>query len=416
MIVYKILSVFGIALIIFIMWLMSENRKKFPWRIIFIGIALQFLLAFFIFFFPAGYKVFSWLGLQIKSFLEFSRVGAAFLFGNALTEQHSEIFGMQFAIILVSVIVFFSTIVSILYYLGVIQRIIFWIAWLMQKTLGTSGTESLSAAANIFFGQAEAPLIVRHYLDSASRSEINAIMTVGFSTIAGTVMAAYIQMGIDPMLLIAASIISAPGGLILAKIVVPPTGEEISLSEINSKEVFKEKNILLTISNGASDGLKLAFAIIAMLIAFVSLIAMLDAGFALVDGWLENIGIHFFPNSLSELFSYIFQPFAYIVGIPHEEAKIFGSLLGKKIAINEFIAYSDLAVLIKSGELSKRTITLSTLALCGFANFGSVAIQLGAFTQLMPNKKAEVSSLGLKSMVIGAFANLLTAAIVSLII
>jgi CNT family concentrative nucleoside transporter len=289
-------------------------------------------------------------------------------------------------------------------------------AWVLQKTLKTSGVESLSAAANIFLGQTEAPLIIRHYLKTTSRSELYSIMTVGFATIAGGVMAAYIAMGIDATFLVTASIISAPGALTLSKIVIPPPKEIISLSEIKKIEIPESSNVLVAISNGATDGVKLSLNIIGMLIAFISIIAVLDGGMGLLSSWLSDIGISGVPASFRELLGYLFMPFAYIVGIPAAEAQTFGSLLGTKLSVNEFLAYSDLSELIRSGAISERTAIISTFALCGFANFSSIAIQIGGIGSLVPERRNEIAQLGIKAMLIGALANLLTATIASLLI
>ncbi|MCX7880386.1 MAG: NupC/NupG family nucleoside CNT transporter [Ignavibacteria bacterium] len=411
----KILSFFGLLFVFLLVWLISENKRKFPVRVVFWGLILQFGFALLVLYVPFGVESFRWLGDRVAEFLDFSKKGAEFVFGNLGKIEHQNLFGYQFAVIISATIIFFSSVVAVLYRYGIIQRIVYAMAWVMSKTMGTSGVESLSAASNVFLGQTEAPLLVRHYLPNATRSELFSIMCGGFATIAGGVMAAYIQMGISPVILITASLISAPGSLMLSKIVIEPKSSVKSIKEVKHITIPETKNILDAITQGASDGMRLAINVVAMLIAFVSLIALIDAGLNLVHTWLAEVGIYF-PKSLKEIFGYVFLPFAFLVGIPAEEAKIFASLLGTKISINEFIAYANLAEMIKNGALSQRTITLATFALCGFANFGSIAIQIGGIGALVPERRHEVALLGFKAMIVGALANLLTATIAGLIL
>ncbi len=412
----KLLFVVGIIAIFLLVWLFSEDRKNFPFRIVIWGFILQFSFGIFVLKVDWGVKLFAWIGTQVSTFLNYSLKGADFLFGNALSPDKGDIFGFQFAIIVFCTIIFFSSFVSLLYYYGVMQKIVYWLAWIMQKTMRTSGIESLSASANIFLGQTEAPLLVRNYLKYASRSEINSIMVGGFATIAGGVMAAYISIGIKPEYLITASLISAPGGLMLSKILIPPSKETKTLEEIKNLDIPVAKTPLLAFTNGASDGVKLAVNIMAMLVAFIALIAVVDGGLGLLHIGFEKLGYNGFPASLKEILGYLFMPFAYIVGIPANEAQIFGSLLGTKLALNEFIAYIDLGNLIKEGAISERTAILSSFALCGFANFSSIAIQIGGLGALVPEKKEEIASLGFKAMLIGALTNLLTATIAGILL
>lgn len=412
-IITKLLSILGIITIFFILWIISKNKKNFPLRIVIIGLVLQFSIAFIILYIPATYLIFQWISDRVKDFLDFSKKGTEFLFGNIGKSEANNVFGFQFALIISSTIIFFSAFVSILYRYGIIQKIVYSIAWLMQKTLKTSGVESLAVASNIFLGQTEAPLLVRHYLSNVSRSELLTIMTGGFATIAGGVMAAYIQMGISPLFLITASLISAPGSIILSKIVIPPSSDTLTLKEIKNISVPQSGNLLDAISQGAGDGIKLSLNVIAVLIAFISLIALLDSGLGLINESLESIGFDFFPTSLKEVFGFIFQPFAYFVGVPASEAKILGSLIGTKISLNEFLAYADLSQLILEQKISMRTATIATFALCGFANFGSIAVQIGGLGALVPERRADIAQLGFKAMMIGALVNLLTAIIAS---
>lgn len=377
---------------------------------------MQFTIALIILYIPVTYLLFQWFGDRVRDFLDFSKKGSEFLFGNIGKPENNILFGFQFAIIVSSTIIFFSSFVSVLYRYGIIQKIVYGIAWLMQKTMKTSGVESLAVASNIFLGQTEAPLLVRHYLKNVSTSELFTIMTGGFATIAGGVMAAYIQMGISPVFLISASLISAPGSIILSKILIPPTSDFLSLKEIKNISIPQSSNLLDAITQGAGDGMKLSLNIIAVLIAFISLIALLDSGLNITSQWLAGIGFNYFPNSIKEIFGFIFQPFAYFVGVPASEAKILGSLIGTKISLNEFLAYADLSQLILENKISERTASIATFALCGFANFGSIAVQIGGLGALVPEKRAEIARLGFKAMFVGALVNLLTAIVASFFI
>lgn len=416
MLLQKILSFFGIFVLMALLWLISENRKKFPFRIVIWGLILQFSLGFFILNVEWGVHLFEWLGQQISLFLNYSMKGAAFLFGSISDSSKQEIFGFQFAIIVTSTIVFFSAFVSVLYHYGVMQRIVYGMAWIMQKTMKTTGVESLSAASNVFLGQTEAPLMVRYYLADTSRSEMHTIMVGGFATIAGGVMAAYIQMGIPADYLITASLISVPGGLMLSKIVVPPTSQGKSLKELQEIKTPKAGNVLVALTDGAGDGLKLALNIMAMLIAFVSIIALADQLFVFLHQIFANIGWDGFPSSMKAFLGIIFSPFAFLVGVPFNEVQAFGSLLGTKVSLNEFIAFADLGEMIKNGTISDRTARLAAFAVCGFANFSSIAIQIGGLGALVPSKKSEIAQLGFKAMFVGAIVNILTATIASILL
>ena len=258
----KVFSLFGIIIIILLVWLLSSDKKNFPFRIVIWGLIIQFTIGYLVLKFPIGVAFFSWLSEFVANFLNYSLRSAEFLFGNFAKREFQTTFGFQFAIIVACTVIFFSAFVSILYHYGIMQRIVYSMAWLMNKTMGTSGVESLSASANIFLGQTEAPLLIRHYLSTASLSELNSIMTCGFATIAGGVMAAYISMGIEAKYLITASIISAPGGLILSKILIPPSGNSKSLNEIKNFEIPKQNNVLSAVSQGATDGLFLSLNIL----------------------------------------------------------------------------------------------------------------------------------------------------------
>ncbi|EPS51937.1 NupC family nucleoside transporter [Clostridium botulinum CFSAN002367] len=320
-------------------------------------------------------------------------------------------FGYIFAFQVLPTIIFFSSLMAVLYYLGVMQFLIRHIANFMAKTLGTSGAESLSAAANIFVGQTEAPLIVKPYIEKMTRSELHSVMVGGMATVAGSVMAGYIGMGISSAHLLSASIMSAPAAFVAAKIIVPETEEPITKGNVNCEVEKLDKNVIDAAARGASEGLQMALNVGAMLIAFVAIIAMLNAG-------LEGIGHLVGINGLNfeNVLGYICAPFAYIMGIPSQDMLTAGSLIGQKTVINEFVAYSNLSTFIKQGTLNPRTVTILTYALCGFANFSSIAVQLGGIGELAPKRRSEIAQLGIKALIGGTVASFLTACIAGILI
>lgn len=407
----RLMSAVGIIAFIFCAWLLSSQRRQFPLRIVVWGLALQLLLAVFALNIPIGITILDAISQGFTTFLGYSRAGSQFLFGNIVKPEYLNTFGFQVALTIVPTIIFFSAFISLLYHLGIMQRIVYAMAWCMSKTMGTSGPESLSAAANIFIGQTEAPIIIREYLSHSTMSELQAIMAGGFATIASSVMGAYISFGIPAKFLLVASILAAPGSLYLSKIVLPPQGDELTFRQLSPRTQRTSANVLEATTNGARDGLMLSLNVVAMLLAFVSLVAVCDAAFGYVHSYVA-----WFPSSLKELLGYIFHPFAYLVGIDGSEAHIFASLFGAKISLNEFIAYADLSSLMKAGAVSERTIAISTFALCGFANISSIAIQIGGIGALAPDRRSDLARLGWKAMAVGALTNLLGAAIAGLLL
>ncbi len=413
MILEKAIGILGIMLILFLCWLLSENKKAFPWRMVIIGLSLQVVIAIFIMKVPFGISLMSTIGNGISGFLALASNGAQMLFGNIANPTYAKTFGFQFAFSVLPVIIFFSSVMSMLYHLGIMQYIVRGMSWFMSRTLKTTGIESLSASANIFLGQTEAPLLIRPYLASASRSELNTIMVGGFITIAGGVMAGYIQMGVSAASLLTASLMSAPAGLMLSKIVIPSSISEKESSE-TAPVLPESSTIVEAAANGAMDGLKLAAGIAAMLIAFVAIIAGINAGMLNIHHALSQYSI-WFPHDLKELFGVIFTPIGYMIGVPIQDIDKFGALFGTKISLNEFLAYADLSEYIKQGNLMPKTVTMATFALCGFANFSSIAIQIGGIGALIPERKKDIAALGLKAMITGALGNLLTATLAGLL-
>lgn len=403
----RFIGILGVIVILGIAYLFSENKKKINWRLVATGLGLQIIFALIILKVPFGRKVFEAASGFITRILDFTAEGTTFLFGN-LTDQAT--FGSIFALNVLPTIIFFSALMGILYYLGIMQAIVKFIAKGICKLLGTSGAETLSAVGNIFLGQTEAPLLVRPYISSMTKSEMTAIMVGGMATVAGGVMAGYVAMGINAGHLLAASIMAAPAGLVLAKMLVPET-EEPETKDITNIEVEKTaSNVVEAAANSASDGLMLALNVAAMLLAFVALIALFNYLIGLVGGLFG------FPElSLNWILGKLFSPLAFVMGVPTGDLSAAGSLLGQKVMINEFVAYSDLSALSASGVLQEKTILIMTYALCGFANISSVAIQIGGIGAMAPNKKGTIAKLGFKALLGGALATCLTATIAGIL-
>lgn len=408
----RVISFFAIPILIALCWLtLSTDRKNFPWRTVFWGVGLQLLFAVLVLWVPAGQASFKWLGDVITKVLNYSYDGAAFLFGNIVKEEYRDTFGFQFAFVVLPTIIYVGALMSVAYYLGIMQKIVRWMALVMAKTMKTSGAESVAAAANIFVGQTEAPLVVRPYMSSLTNSELFAVMVPGFASIAGGVLAGYILMGIPAQHLLAASVMSAPAALMFAKICIPERGVPLTAGKVSEPEMAESSNVIDAAATGARDGLMLAANVGAMLVAFIALIALVNAGLGWADGGLESIGFSWFPSSLRDIFSVIFAPVGFIIGIPWAECKHFGYLLGTEISVNEFVAYIEMGKMIEAGQLSERTITISSYALCGFTNFSSIAIQIGGIAALVPERRHELAKLGLRAMFAGKFSLLTAAAI-----
>jgi CNT family concentrative nucleoside transporter len=413
----RVISFFGVPVLIGIAWLVfSTDRKHFPWRVVLWGVGLQLSFALLILWTPWGRAVFEWLGELVTLFLGFTKAGSEFLFGNLVKTEYQNTFGSQFAFVILPTIIFVGSAMSIAYHLGIMQRLVRAVAWVMAKTMGTSGAESLSCASNIFVGQTEAPLVIRPFLETLTRSELMAVMAGGFATVAGGVMAGYILMGIPAKHLLAASVMSAPAAFVFAKIMVPERGKPLTAGVVQMPEMPKNANVIDAAASGARDGLKLAVNVGAMLLAFIALVALINAILGWVSGKIFDMGFMYFPSSLRDIFSVIFAPIAYVVGVPFKEAPSFGYLIGTQISVNEFVAYVELSKMIHAGAISERTITLATYALCGFCNFSSIAIQIGGISGLVPERRPELAQLGLRAMFCGNLACLQTATIAGILI
>lgn len=428
----------GIFVMLLICYLFSNDRKAINWRLVGVGIGLQFTLAILILKVPIVSALFDYAAKFFQNILRFSNAGAEFIFGDLVTR--ADTFGYIFAFQVLPTIVFFSAVTAILYYFGILQVIIRGMAWFMLRTMRLSGAESLAAAANVFIGQTEAPLVVRPYLEKMSRSEILCLMTGGMATIAGGVFAAYIGFlgGTDEASqlyfakhLLTASIISAPAAIVAAKMLYPET-EKKDLEQQLQMSGSVGDNLLDAISRGITDGLKLAVNVGVMLLAFTALVAMLNAGFIWVTdivnsvvagiggegvgNWNEMIatstGGRFEGFSFTYLLGLLFAPFAWLLGTPSEDIVIIGQLLGQKTVINEFVAYGELQTFRANGiTLHPKSLLIATYALCGFANFASIGIQIGGIGALAPGQRKNLTELGMKALIGGTVASFLTAAI-----
>jgi CNT family concentrative nucleoside transporter len=412
----RIVSLIGIVVLVGLAYAISYDRKNFPWRVVLWGTSLQLVFAFFILWTPFGVAAFDWLGEKITGFLDFAKYGAEFLFGNLVKPEYQENFGFLFAFAILPTIIYFASVMSIAYHLGIMQKIVEVIAWVMAKTMRTSGAESLSCASNIFVGQTEAPLLIRPFVKQATRSELMAIMCGGFATVAGGVMAGYILMGVSAKHLLAASVMSAPAALVMAKIILPEREQPATLGAVQVPRERATNNVIEAAAVGALDGLKLAANVGAMLLAFIAIIALINAGMGIIHNLLSKVGFTYFPSELRILFGWFFSPLAFIMGVPWKDCLEVGNLLGTKISINEFVAYLQLSDLIKSGGISERSVIIATYALCGFANFSSIAIQIGGIGGIAPERRSDLAKLGLRAMFGGALASWMTAAIAGMLI
>ena len=404
----SLLGVLGLFTLLSIAFAMSENRRAINIKTVVYGLIFQLIFALFILKTPFGAPIFSFLDNSINILIGFSSSGSDFLFKSYIDGVGFHPGLINFAFSTLPTIIFFSSLVAVLYHFGILQAIIKFIARRMQLTLGTSGSETLSVAGNIFLGQTESPLMVRPFVNKMTKSELMAVMTGGFATVSGGVLAIYVSwltdiQGIAGHLL-AASVMSAPAALVVAKIIYPETEESQTMGDVNVHIEQTNINAMEALSNGATDGQKLAANIAAMLIAFISFVAMV------------NYFLSFAGTSMEEIFGIIFRPLAWTMGVPWNEAQLVGMLMGKKIVLTELVAYGDLQNLIRDGMISERSAIISTYALCGFSNFASIGIQLGGIGAMAPERKKDLAKLVTKAMFGGAIASWLTATIAGLLL
>jgi CNT family concentrative nucleoside transporter len=421
-------GVLGMASIIAIAWLFSAKRKQVDWRVVGIGLTMQLVLALCILYVPAVQFAFEFVGKIFVKVLDFTRIGSEFLFRDLMNVNS---FGFIFALQILPTIIFFSALTSVLFYLGVIQKIVYGLAWALNKTMRLSGAESLSTAGNIFLGQTEAPLMVKAYLDKMNRSEIFLVMTAGMATVAGGVLAAYVGFlgGDDAALrlffakhLLTASVMAAPGAVVVAKILFPQT-EPIDQRMEVSQEVVGS-NFLDAMAKGTTEGLKLAVNVGAMLLVFFAFIAMFNYVFIKIGDWsglnpwiAEVTNGNFQGLSLEFMLGYLFAPLMWLIGVASEDITLTGRLVGEKIIASEFVGYESLASLKAEGAFTyQRSIVMATYMLCGFANFASIGIQIGGIGSLAPSKREWLSEFGFRALLGGTLASLLSATIVGMMI
>lgn len=411
----KLISLLGLVVFVGMAWAISSHRKLFPWRTVAWGLGLQLLFGFLILKTKGGERVFDFCQRGVTKLIGFADEGSKMVFGplantDLLSEKLGPGNGFIFVITVAATIILVAAVSSLLYHYGVLQLIVRGTAWVMQRLMRTSGSESLAAAANIFMGQTEAPLVIRPYLPKMTRSEILAMMTGGMATIAGGVLAAYVSFGISAGHLLTASVMSAPAALLIAKVILPETEQSETAAGASAKVPRETTNGLDALCRGASEGMMLAINIMAMLIAFVAVVALANY---LISLGLRQAGVAT-STPLQTLFGWLNAPFAWLMGVPWKDCEAVGSVLGERIVINEFVGYLSLSKM--TATLDPRSYTLATYALCGFANFSSIAIQIGGIGSLAPTRRADLAKLGLRAMIGGLLASYLTATIAGILI
>ena len=403
----RLTGLLGIVVILAIAVALSHNRRAIRWRVVAWGLGLQLLFAIFVLRIPAGQQLFRALGDFVTSILNYSYVGSSFVFGE-LGKPNSSL-GVIFAFQLLPAIIFVSALFAIMYYLGIMQVIVRAFALLMSRVMGASGAESLNVAASIFMGQTEAPLTIRPFLSRMTRSELMTVMTSGMAHISGSIMVAYIAFGIEARHLLTAVIMTAPGTIMMAKLFEPETEVPETYGKVKLDMPKQDVNLLDAAARGTSEGLNLMLNVIAMLVAFVALVALLNGGFGAIHNYVE-----WFPPNLQTVLGWIFRPIAWVMGVSWHDSGTVGSLLGTRMVLNEFIAYAELAPL--KGQLDPRSFIIASFALAGFANFSSVGIQLGGIGALVPERKRDLARLGIRAMLAGTLANFLSATIAGILL
>ena len=396
----RLIPILGILAILAAATLLSKNRKAIPWRTVGIGLGLQILVALFVLRTGLGYNLMTKISGAFVSVLNCSFAGSEFVFGDL--GKHQSSFGFVLAFQALPMIIFVAALMSILYYLRVIPVLVTLTGKAMARLMGTSGAESLEVAASILMGQTEAPLVIRPYLKDLTESELMTVMTAGMAHIAGSVFGAYVLFGAEARHLLTAVVMTAPGTIVLSKMLIPETGHPLTAGDVKLSEEGKPINLLDATSRGVSDGLHLALNVAAMLVAFVALI------------YLVNLGLSGIHTTLQTLLGYPLAPVAWLLGVPWKDAATVGNLMGTKVVVNEFVAFSMLGPL--KGHIAERSFTIATFALCGFANFASIGIQIGGIGALAPTRKQDLARLGFRALIAGTLANYLAAAIAGLLL
>ena len=419
-------GVIGIVIILGLAFLWSNNRKAINKRLVITGLLLQLVLAIFILKVRLGQEIFAFLGKAINKLLDFSQQGGQFVFGDLtkVTQILPEgvVKSGVFLFILLPTIIFVCVLVAMAYHVGIMQRVVAVLAKFVRWAMRVSGSEALSNVASAFVGQVEAQIMIRPYLSGMTKSELLASMTGSMACIAGGVMAVYISMGVPASYLLAASLMAAPGALVIAKIVFPETEVSETMGKVTLEVKKEHSNIMDAIASGASDGMRISINVIAMLIGVIALIALIDAllgYFGHFLSWtglsLSILGLDVDHLSLKSVVGSLFSLLAIVMGVPPKESMSVGSLMGTKMVINEFVAYSDLSPMIAKGILSAKSVVIASFALCGFANFSSVAIQLGGIGAIAPDRKADLARLGLKAMICGTMASYISASLAGIL-
>jgi CNT family concentrative nucleoside transporter len=403
----RLIGFLGIALILAVGYAFSRDRRAIRWSTIGWGLSLQILFAIFVLRVPFGQKLFQWLGAVVTRILGFSYAGSSFVFGE-IGKQHSSI-GVVFAFQILPAIIFVSALFAILYYLGVMQVVVRGMAVAMHKLLHVSGAESLNVAASIFMGQTEAPLTIRPFLNKMTRSELMTVMTAGMAHVSGSIMAAYIAFGIEARHLLTAVIMTAPGTILMAKLLEPETEQPETMGRVKLDIPKTDVNVVDAASRGTGEGLHLMLNVIAMLISFIAIVALLNGFF----GWVHGFAA-WFPGSIQTVLGWIGRPVAWAMGVSWADSGTVGSLLGERAVLNEFIAFADLGQL--RAALDPRSFTIASFALCGFANISSVGIQIGGIGALAPERKHDLARLGFRAMLAGTLANFMSATIAGILL
>lgn len=400
----------GIAVLLGAAYALCDNRKAIRWRTVGTALGIQILIGFIVFAVPAGRDALAWLSFGVQNAINAGKEGVDFLFG-PLTRDSGDSIGFVFALRVLPMIIFFSSLIAVLYHIKVMGLVIKVLGGGLKKLLGTSRTESLSAAANIFVGQTEAPLVVKPYISRMTSSELFAVMVGGLASVAGSILAGYVALGVDIKYLIAASFMAAPGGLLFAKMMKPEVDEPEELELGFAEGDDKPANAVDAAAIGASTGLTLALNVGAMLLAFIGLIALANLMLGGIGGWFGHGGL-----SLQQILGWCFAPVAWLIGMPWADAVNGGSLIGQKLILNEFVAYVQYVDWMKTGVLGAKAQAIGAVALCGFANLSSIAILLGGLGSMAPNRRSEIARLGVKAVIAGTFSNLTSAAIVGLFV
>jgi concentrative nucleoside transporter, CNT family len=404
-------GVLGMIVLVGLAYLFSTARKEIKLKTVLWGLGLQLAFGVFVLKFAVGRLIFQAAGDAVNKLLSFAFSGSEFVFGPLGTRGSS--IGFIFAFQVLPTIIFIAAVFAFLYHIGVMQLFIRAFAWVMTRVMGASGAESLDIAASIFMGQTEAPLTIRPFLNKLTKSELMCVMTCGMAHVSGGIMAAYIASGVEAKHLLTAVIMTAPGTLLMAKMLVPETEQPLTAGRVQMPDMEKEANFLGAISRGTSDGLQLAINVGAMLISFIALLALVDYLVGGAHNWLFAHNVHWFPESLEQLFGWIFSPIAWLIGIPWKDASTVGYLLGTRMSVNEVVAFAKLGQL--RGTLDPRSFTIATFALCGFANFSSIGIQIGGIGALAPEQRGQLAKFGIRAMLAGTMANLMSACIVGIL-